>query len=78
VVILLSAWTLIVALAITDWDAFVAASLPGTEGQGIADVIFSDVPFTGRLPYTWPCEMAQIPRGQASKDALWQFGFAVA
>jgi Glycosyl hydrolase family 3 C-terminal domain len=35
-------------------DALVAAWLPGTEGQGIADVLFGDAPCTGKLPYTWP------------------------
>ena len=38
-------------LAITDyvddWDALVAAWLPGTEGQGVADVLFGDYNFTG-------------------------------
>lgn len=42
-------------------DAFVAAWLPGTEGQGVADVLFGDYPFTGKLPYTWPRLMDQIP-----------------
>ncbi|GAI76631.1 unnamed protein product, partial [marine sediment metagenome] len=43
------------------WDAFIAAWLPGTEGQGAADVLFGDYPFTGKLPYTWPRAMDQIP-----------------
>jgi beta-glucosidase len=42
-------------------DALVAAWLPGTEGQGIADVLFGDVPFTGKLPYTWPRSSEQLP-----------------
>ncbi|CAI0388395.1 unnamed protein product [Linum tenue] len=33
--------------------ALVAAWLPGTEGQGVADLLFGDWPFTGRLPRTW-------------------------
>jgi len=35
-------------------DAFVAAWLPGTEGGGVADVLFGEKPFTGKLPFTWP------------------------
>lgn len=41
-------------------DAFVAAWLPGTEGGGIADVLFRgsdgrvDANFSGRLPFSWP------------------------
>jgi beta-glucosidase len=31
----------------------VAAWLPGTEGQGVADMLFGDYEFTGRLPMTW-------------------------
>ena len=32
-------------------DAWVAAWLPGTEGQGVTDVLFGDAPFTGKLPF---------------------------
>ncbi|MBB1315000.1 glycoside hydrolase family 3 protein [Aliivibrio sp. SR45-2] len=37
-------------------DAFVAAWLPGTEGQGITDVLFAQEgsDFTGKLSYSWP------------------------
>jgi beta-glucosidase len=35
-------------------DAFIAAWLPGTEGQGIADVLFGDFKPTGKLPRQWP------------------------
>jgi len=38
---------------ISDSDAFVAAWLPGSEGAGIADVLFGDHPFTGKLPRKW-------------------------
>ena len=34
-------------------DAFVAAWLPGSEGSGIADVLFGDYNFTGKLPRKW-------------------------
>lgn len=36
-----------------DWDAVVAAWLPGTEGGGVADVLFGKYPFTGKLPVAW-------------------------
>ena len=35
------------------WDAVIAAWLPGSEGAGIADVLFGDYPFTGKLPVVW-------------------------
>lgn len=37
-----------------DADAIVASWLPGSEGAGVADVLFGDQPFTGRLPMAWP------------------------
>lgn len=36
------------------WDAIVAAWLPGSEGEGVADVLFGSYPFTGTLPLAWP------------------------
>ncbi len=39
---------------LNDWDAFVMAWLPGTEGNGMTDVLFGDKPFQGTLPFTWP------------------------
>jgi beta-glucosidase len=35
-------------------DAWIAAWLPGTEGQGIVDVLFGDHNFTGKLSHSWP------------------------
>ena len=42
-------------------DAVVVAWLPGTEGQGVADVLFGQSSFTGKLPYTWPRSVDQLP-----------------
>ncbi len=61
VVILISGRPMVVTEHLDRWDAFVAAWLPGTEGQGVVDVLFGDYPFTGKLPYTWPRSMDQIP-----------------
>lgn len=73
VVILLSGRPLIITDALPLADAWVAAWLPGTEGQGIADNLFGDHPFTGKLPYTWPASMAQVPLG-AGGEPLFPFG----
>jgi beta-glucosidase len=35
------------------WDAAVAAWLPGSEGEGISDILFGDYPFMGTLPVAW-------------------------
>lgn len=61
VVILISGRPMIVTEHLDQWDAVIAAWLPGTEGQGVADVLFGDYAFTGKLPYTWPRSMDQIP-----------------
>ena len=61
VVILVSGRPLVVTQQLGLMDGLVAAWLPGTEGQGIADVLFGDVPFTGKLPYTWPRWSEQLP-----------------
>jgi beta-glucosidase len=42
-------------------DAVVASWLPGTEGGGVADVLFGRRPFTGRLPVSWPASPEQEP-----------------
>jgi beta-glucosidase len=61
VVIIISGRPLIITDQFQTADAWVAAWLPGTEGAGIADVLFGDYPFTGRLPYTWPRTNEQLP-----------------
>jgi beta-glucosidase len=61
VVILISGRPLVITEALPYVNAFVAAWLPGTEGQGVADVLFGDRPFTGKLPFTWPRSADQLP-----------------
>src|SRR5690606_12836839 len=77
VVILFSGRPLIITDHLPEWDAFVAAWLPGTEGQGITDVLFGDYPFTGRLPHSWPRSMEQVPFSaleQSSVPPLFPYG----
>jgi beta-glucosidase len=54
VTVLLSGRPLILGSAMDSSDAFIAAWLPGTEGQGVADVLFGDFKPTGKLPRQWP------------------------
>jgi beta-glucosidase len=35
-------------------DAFIAAWLPGSEGDGVAEVLFGVHNFKGKLPHSWP------------------------
>ena len=78
-VILLSGRPLILGEVLDRADALVAAWLPGTEGQGIADVLFGDFAPVGRLSFTWPRSMAQIPihEGDKNYDPLFPFGYGL-
>jgi beta-glucosidase len=60
-------------------DSFIAAWLPGTEGQGVADVLFGDYKPTGKLSYTWPRNISQIPINFSDKvyDPLFKIGFGL-
>ena len=60
-------------------DGLVAAWLPGSEGAGVADTLFGKVPFTGKLPVTWPRTLAQEPIniGDANYDPLYRYGFGL-
>jgi beta-glucosidase len=59
--------------------ALVASWLPGSEGAGVADVLFGDKPFTGRLPATWARKMADLPInvGDATYDPEFPFGWGL-
>ncbi|MGM0947193.1 MAG: glycoside hydrolase family 3 protein [Bacteroidota bacterium] len=54
VVILISGRPLLISQEIEQSDAFVSAWLPGSEGDGIAEVLFGLFDFTGKLPHSWP------------------------
>lgn len=50
-------------------DSFVMAWLPGTEGKGVADVLFNDhAAFTGTLSFSWPKSVCQTVLNQGDKD----------
>jgi len=57
-------------------DALVASWLPGSEGGGVADVLFGRRPFTGKLPVSWPRRVSQEPinLGDRHYDPLYRFG----
>lgn len=61
-------------------DALVAAWLPGTEGQGITDVIFGGHDFKGQLPVTWFRRVEQLDQqtdGVNSCEPLFPLGFGL-
>lgn len=82
VVILFSGRPLIITDQLPLADAWVAAWLPGTEGQGIADVLFGDYSATGKLPYTWPQSADQLPlninrMSNSNLEPLFPIGFGL-
>jgi beta-glucosidase len=66
-------------------DAFVAAFLPGSEGGGVADVLFrgpdgrARFDFKGKLSFSWPKRADQGPlnRGDANYDPLFAYGYGL-
>ena len=56
-------------------DALVASWLPGSEGGGVADVLFGRRPFTGKLPVSWPREVDEpVNVGDLVYDPLYSYG----
>lgn len=79
VVIFISGRPLIINDVIDKANAFIAAWLPGTEGQGVADVLFGGYKPTGKLSYTWPRSIEQVPinLGDSDYDPLFEYGFGL-
>ncbi|KAM0937159.1 putative glucan 1,3-beta-glucosidase [Dioscorea sansibarensis] len=79
VVVIVSGRPVVIQPYIASIDALVAAWLPGTEGQGVADVLFGDYGFTGKLPRTWFKSVDQLPMNVGDKhyDPLFPFGFGL-
>jgi beta-glucosidase len=70
VVIVVSGRPMVLGEVSEQANALVAAWLPGTEGQGVADVLFGDYKPTGKLSFTWP-------RGNSKADAQFAYGFGL-
>ncbi len=80
VTLLLSGRPRIITEEINDWDAFVATWLPGTEGDAVADVLYGAYNFTGKLPFSWPKSVEQIPINHGDskgEEPLFEFGFGL-
>jgi beta-glucosidase len=79
VVVLVSGRPMILGAILGDANAILAAWLPGTEGAGVADVLFGDHAPTGKLSHSWPRTMAQVPVnwGDAGYDPLFAYGYGL-
>jgi beta-glucosidase len=60
-------------------DAFVAAWLPGSEGGGVADVLYGKADFKGKLSFSWPKRGNQfvLNVGDQNYDPLFPFGYGL-
>ena len=78
-IILVSGRPMLIEDEIKDCDAFIAVWLPGTEGAGIADVIFGDHAPTGKLSMSWPRSTGQLPINIGDKiyNPLFPFGYGL-
>jgi beta-glucosidase len=72
VVVLVSGRPMILGDVLDTASAVVAAWLPGSEGQGVADVLFGDYKPTGKLSFTWPKAV-----GKGTADPLFAYGYGL-
>jgi len=77
VIVLVSGRPLIITEQLPLADAWVAAWLPGTEGQGVASNLYGEHPFTGKLPVSWPRSIDQLPLNETGADPLFAFGYGL-
>ena len=79
VVLIVSGRPQVVTDQIDGMDALVASWLPGSEGAGVADVLFGRQGFSGRLSVTWPRSEAQVPInvGDEDYDPLFPYGWGL-
>lgn len=79
VVLVVSGRTQVLTDQLGKMDALVASWLPGSEGAGVADVLFGRKPFTGRLSVSWPRTEAQVPInvGDTNYDPLFPYGWGL-
>ena len=78
VVVLVSGRPMVLGDVLAQADAVVAAWLPGTEGDGVADVLFGTYLPTGRLSFSWPRTMEDVPGWAAyMRGPLFPVGFGL-
>ena len=81
VTLVISGRPMIVKEILAETDALLASFLPGTEGQGIADVLFGDYNPTGKLSFSWPRSMEQLPLNinmpEDEYDSLYPLGYGL-
>ncbi len=76
VVLLISGRPMNISDHIENWDAFAAIWLPGTEGDGVSDILFGDFKSSGTLSYPWPIN-TENGANAAKDDLLFNIGFGL-
>jgi len=61
----------------SDLKSLVAAWLPGTEGEGVVDVLFGDAAFTGKLPRPWPADNSELSAQYPAAHPLFPLRFSL-
>lgn len=79
VLVVVSGRPLVLGKQLDQCQAIVAAWLPGTEGTGVADILFGDYAPTGKLSFTWPRTTDQEPInvGDDQYDPAFEYGFGL-
>ncbi|MFE0027532.1 glycoside hydrolase family 3 protein [Amycolatopsis sp. NPDC059021] len=78
VVVTVSGRVLDLGAQLPQFDGLVAAWLPGSEGAGVADVLYGDYNPTGKLSFSWPKNSAQEPINVGDgKQALFPYGYGL-
>ena len=75
-VLLISGRPMNISDHIENWDAFAAIWLPGSEGDGVSDIIFGDYESTGTLSYPWPIN-TEDGANALTKNLLFKIGFGL-
>ena len=75
-VLLISGRPMNIAQHIDNWDGFAALWLPGTEGDGVSDILFGDFQSTGKLSYPWPIKTEDGANADPN-DLLYNIGFGL-
>ena len=75
-VLLISGRPMNIADHLDNWDGFAAIWLPGTEGNGVSDILFGDFQSTGKLSYPWPIN-AEDGANAPENDLLYNIGFGL-
>ena len=78
-IVLITGRPLVVNDELENANSFLVAWLPGTEGNGVSDVLFGDVNLTGKLSFSWPKSMDNVPVNfdQENYDPKFKLGFGL-